>query len=93
MLQSAQSNFGPVLDVHALGVDVTSAGIGPGNNATKIASGTSLTTSYVAGILAVALGKYGNMSPEVLTAALKSNAYRGALGFPNDTTTDVAKLW
>ncbi|CAE6469164.1 unnamed protein product [Rhizoctonia solani] len=86
------SNFGPVLDVHALGVNVTSAGIGPGNNATKMASGTSLATSYVAGILAITLEKYGNMSPEDLTAALKSNAYKGALGFPN-TTTDVAQLW
>ncbi|CUA73346.1 Subtilisin-like protease 4 [Rhizoctonia solani] len=87
------SNFGSIIDAHALGVDIASAGIGPGSNATKVASGTSLAASYVTGILAVVLEKYGKMSPGDLTAAMKANAYKGALDFPENTTTDVAKLW
>ncbi|CAE6369306.1 unnamed protein product [Rhizoctonia solani] len=40
--KAPHSNFGSIIDAHALGVDITSAGIGPGSNATKVASGTSL---------------------------------------------------
>ena len=37
-------------------------------------SGTSMFTPYVAGILAIALGKYGQMSPASLSSSLNSHA-------------------
>ncbi|CAE6428322.1 unnamed protein product [Rhizoctonia solani] len=87
------SNFGPALDIQAFGVGVTSAWIGVGKNDTKTISGTSMATPYVAGVLAVALGKSGQMAPEDLTNALKYHASAGALDFSEDTTKDVARLW
>ncbi|CAE7198819.1 unnamed protein product, partial [Rhizoctonia solani] len=46
------SNYGSILDVWALGVNVRSAWIGS-NSAVNTISGTSMATPYVAGILAV----------------------------------------
>ncbi|CAE6482988.1 unnamed protein product [Rhizoctonia solani] len=86
------SNFGPVLDIQAPGVDINSAWNLPGNSSMKL-SGTSMATPYVAGVLAVALGKYGQMSPEALTSAMKLNAAPSAIGFPSETTNKIAQLW
>ncbi|KAF8676187.1 peptidase S8 family [Rhizoctonia solani] len=87
------SNFGPTVDIHSFGVNVESAWIGLTNNDTKTISGTSMATPHVAGILAVAIARHGNMDPADLTAAMKANAYKGATGFPSNTTTDIARLW
>jgi subtilisin family serine protease len=51
-----------VLDVWAPGVSILSSYIGS-TTATARLSGTSMATPYVAGILAVVLGEYGQVTP------------------------------
>lgn len=67
------SNFGKLIDVWAPGVNIKSAWIGS-PNAVNTISGTSMATPYVAGILAVALSKYGQMDPRALSDKLKEKA-------------------
>ncbi|KAF8596878.1 putative subtilisin-like serine protease [Ceratobasidium sp. AG-I] len=86
------SNYGPVVDVWALGVHVLSAWIGS-TTAVNTISGTSMATPAVAGILAVALGEYGNAKPSKLSAALKSHATPVVIGAPSGTTNLKAMLW
>ncbi|KAG8713439.1 subtilisin-like serine protease [Ceratobasidium sp. 394] len=86
------SNYGPIIDIQALGVSVRSAWIGS-PNASYTASGTSMATPFVAGILAVAIGEYGNMSPANLTAELKSHARAIVSDVPSGTTNLLATLW
>lgn len=86
------SNYGAVLDVWALGVNVRSAWIG-GTSATNSISGTSMATPQVAGILAVALGNYGQVSPASLSASLKSHAVAVVTGAPSGTTNLKAQSW
>ncbi|KAF8600738.1 subtilisin-like protein [Ceratobasidium sp. AG-I] len=69
------SNYGKLIDVWAPGVNIKSAWIG-NPDAENTISGTSMATPYVAGILAVALGKYGQMSPADLSEILKDNAVK-----------------
>ncbi|KAG9094415.1 subtilisin-like serine protease [Ceratobasidium sp. 370] len=86
------SNYGPILDVWALGVDVKSAWIG-GPDASNSISGTSMATPQVAGILAVALGSYGSVSPDSLSSSLKSHAVPVVTGAPVGTTKLKAQAW
>ncbi|KAG9077952.1 subtilisin-like serine protease, partial [Ceratobasidium sp. UAMH 11750] len=86
------SNYGPVLDVWALGVDVKSAWIGS-PDASNTISGTSMATPQVAGILAVALGSYGPVSPDSLSASLKEHAIPVVTGAPANTTKLKAQAW
>ncbi|QRV88460.1 cuticle-degrading protease [Ceratobasidium sp. AG-Ba] len=86
------SNYGSVVDVWALGVNVLSAWIGS-NTATNTISGTSMATPRVAGILAVALGEYGSVSPASLSSSLKSHAQAVVTGAPSGTTNLKAALW
>lgn len=79
------SNFGPVLDIFALGVNVQAAYIGS-PQATRYLSGTSMASPAVAGTLAVELSKYGNASPGVLQDRLKQNAKAVVTGQPEGTT-------
>ncbi|KAG9124884.1 subtilisin-like serine protease [Ceratobasidium sp. 392] len=79
------SNFGPAVDVWALGVNVKSAAIGS-NDASATLSGTSMATPQVAGILAVALGNSGPVAPADLSASLKSHAQPIVTGAPAGTT-------
>ncbi|CAE6482982.1 hypothetical protein ACGC1H_003461 [Rhizoctonia solani] len=67
------SNFGPTVDVWALGVNVESAWI-TGPDSSKALSGTSMSTPHVAGILASALSNHGRKSPKQLSDALEQNA-------------------
>ena len=55
------SNYGPVLDIFAPGVNIFSAWIRSTTAMLRL-SGTSMSKPYVAGILAIALGKDGQMS-------------------------------
>jgi len=82
---SSLSPSSAVVDVHALGVNVKSAWIGS-TTATNTISGTSMATPFVAGVLAVALGSYGSVTPASLSASLKSHAVSIATGFPSGTT-------
>ncbi|CAE6452005.1 unnamed protein product [Rhizoctonia solani] len=86
------SNFGSVVDVWALGVNVLSAWIGS-NTATNTISGTSMATPQVAGILAVVLGNEGQMKPAELSAALVKNAKPLVIGAPAGTTNLLADVW
>ncbi|CUA73345.1 Aqualysin-1 [Rhizoctonia solani] len=86
------SNYGSVLDVWALGVNVLSAWIGS-TAATNTISGTSMATPRVAGILAVALGDYGSVTPASLSASLKSHASALVTGAPSGTTNLLAQRW
>ncbi|KAG8737114.1 subtilisin-like serine protease [Ceratobasidium sp. 414] len=86
------SNYGPVLDVWALGVNVLSAWIGS-TTAEKVLSGTSMATPHVAGLLAAALGDYGQVSPASLSASLKSHAIAVVTGAPSGTTNLLAQRW
>ncbi|KDQ13665.1 hypothetical protein BOTBODRAFT_55912 [Botryobasidium botryosum FD-172 SS1] len=86
------SNFGSIVDVHALGVNVRSAWIGS-TSAVNTISGTSMATPAVAGILAVAIGNYGNKTPAALATDLKNNARSIATGFNSATTKLVATQW
>ncbi|KAF8596876.1 putative subtilisin-like serine protease [Ceratobasidium sp. AG-I] len=86
------SNYGSVVDVWALGVNVLSAWIGS-NTATNTISGTSMATPRVAGILAVALGSYGSVTPASLSASLKSHAQAVVTGAPSGTTNLKAVSW
>ena len=79
------SNFGPVLDVFALGVNVRAAYIG-NPQATAVLSGTSMASPAVAGTLAVELSKYGKASPADLQNSLKKNARAVVTGQPDTTT-------
>ncbi|KAG8791425.1 subtilisin-like serine protease [Ceratobasidium sp. 428] len=79
------SNYGPALDVWAPGVNITSAWIGS-PDATATHSGTSAAAPYVASILTIALGKYGQVTPESLSASLKSHGQPIVTGMPANTT-------
>ncbi|KAG8728650.1 subtilisin-like serine protease [Ceratobasidium sp. 428] len=86
------SNYGSVVDVWALGVNVLSAWIGS-TTATNTISGTSMATPRVAGYLAVALGDYGSVTPASLSASLKSHAAAVVSGAPSGTTNLLAQRW
>ncbi|KAG8714320.1 subtilisin-like serine protease [Ceratobasidium sp. 394] len=86
------SNYGSIVDIQALGVNVLSAWIGS-TTATNTISGTSMATPFVAGVLAVAIGEYGNKSPASLTADLKSHARAIVTGEPSGTTNLLATKW
>lgn len=87
------SNFGPSVDVWALGVDVTSAWVGPSGTETRVLSGTSMATPFVAGVLAVAIGEYGNKSPVDLSKDLQAHARPVVTGVPNGTTNLLVTQW
>ncbi|CAE6437503.1 unnamed protein product [Rhizoctonia solani] len=87
------SNFGVSVDVWALGVNVTSAWIGPVGTETRVLSGTSMATPFVAGVLAVAIGGYGNKLPADLSKDLKDNARPVVTGVPNGTTDLLVTQW
>ncbi|KAJ1311909.1 hypothetical protein OPQ81_010369 [Rhizoctonia solani] len=71
------SNFGSSIDVWALGVDVTSAWIGPSGTETMVLSGTSMATPFVAD----------------LSKDLKNHARPVVKGAPNGTTNLLVAQW
>ncbi|EJD40234.1 peptidase 1 [Auricularia subglabra TFB-10046 SS5] len=82
------SNSGPLVDIHAPGVAITSAFIGS-NTATHVYSGTSQATPHVSGLVAVYISLNGNTTPDDLIANLWSQD--GAIsGLPSDTINRFA---
>ncbi|KAF8597654.1 putative subtilisin-like serine protease [Ceratobasidium sp. AG-I] len=86
------SNYGSIVDIQAPGVNILSAWIGS-TTASNTISGTSMATPFVAGILAFALGEYGQVTPASLSASLKSHALAVVTGEPSGTTNLLATKW
>ncbi|GID26265.1 putative Ig domain-containing protein [Paractinoplanes brasiliensis] len=80
------SNFGPVLDLFAPGVNIRSDFYGS-NTMTAVASGTSMASPHVAGAAALALDASPAMTPAQVSAYLVKNATPGKIkdvkGSPN----------
>ncbi|KAG8709061.1 subtilisin-like serine protease [Ceratobasidium sp. 395] len=83
------SNYGSVLDVWALGVNVRSAWIGS-STATNTISGTSMAAPGVAGLIAVHVGNSGG-TPAAVSSALKAAARGVVTGAPSGTTNLLAQ--
>ncbi|MBL7254176.1 S8 family peptidase [Paractinoplanes lichenicola] len=80
------SNFGPVLDLFAPGVNIRSDFYGS-DYSTAVASGTSMASPHVAGAAALALDASPTMTPAQVAAYLVKNATAGKVkdlkGSPN----------
>ncbi|PFH47792.1 hypothetical protein AMATHDRAFT_6424 [Amanita thiersii Skay4041] len=86
------SNYGNVLDVFAPGVNVISAWIGS-TDATLEASGTSMATPHVAGLMAYLISRDKNVSPSTMSTKIASSAVQGALtGIPSGTPNLIAQI-
>ncbi len=73
------SNFGPVLDLYAPGVNIRSDAVGGGS---FTMSGTSMAAPHVAGAAAVYWGLHPAASAGTVSAAIKAQATRGVIAFP-----------
>jgi subtilisin family serine protease len=79
------SNYGPLVDLHAPGVDVLSAWI-TGNTSTAVLSGTSMASPHVAGVAALYLQTNRTASPSTVQAAIVNNSTGGVIsGLPAGT--------
>ncbi|KAL1837147.1 hypothetical protein VTJ49DRAFT_4212 [Mycothermus thermophilus] len=86
------SNFGPVVDIFAPGVDVNSAFIGS-DTAFRSLSGTSMASPHVAGLAAYLMALEGLTTAESVSNRIKQLAQQtGARvrGGPRNTTTLIA---
>lgn len=86
------SNFGPIVDVFAPGVDVLSVGIET-DTATQVLSGTSMASPHVAGLAAYLMALEGITGVQDVSDRIKELAQAtGARvkGSPRGTTTLIA---
>lgn len=82
------SNYGPMVDLFAGGVDITSSWTGS-QNATKTISGTSMAAPQVAGLAAYILGRDGPMDVADLAEQLRDLATKGKITkLPTSVKTD-----
>jgi cerevisin len=86
------SNYGNAIDVWAPGVSITCAWIGSAWTTTTL-SGSSASMAYVAGVLAVAISRYGNKKPADLVKDLTQHARGSVQGNPSGTTNLLAQVW
>jgi len=84
------SNFGPIVDIFAPGVNVLSVGI-RNNSATNILSGTSMATPHITGLAAYLMALEGITDIDQVAARIGALAQRtGALVKGNEgNTTDL----
>ncbi|HJT28396.1 MAG TPA: S8 family peptidase [Pyrinomonadaceae bacterium] len=75
------SNYGPLLDLFAPGVGIPSAWIG-GDLMIATASGTSMASPHVAGVVALYLQNHRTASPATVRSALVGNSTEGAISNP-----------
>ena len=73
------SNYGPILDLWAPGVDVRSDAVGGGS---ATATGTSMAAPYVSGAAAIYWGLHPSASASSVESAVVSQATQGVIGFP-----------
>ncbi|MER5867390.1 S8 family serine peptidase [Kitasatospora sp. NPDC002040] len=81
------SNYGPLVDIHAPGADITSAGIAYDEDSTTM-SGTSMASPHVAGAAALYLADHRTATPAQVSAALTAKATAGSLWGLQDDTAD-----
>lgn len=79
------SNYGPTLDLFAPGVSIPSAWIG-GDLMIATASGTSMASPHVAGVVALYLQNHRTASPATVRSALVGNSTEGAVRNPGQET-------
>ena len=72
------SNYGPTLDLFAPGVSIPSAWIG-GDLMIATASGTSMASPHVAGVVALYLQNHRTASPATVRSALVGNSTEGVV--------------
>jgi len=75
------SNYGPTLDLFAPGVSIPSAWIG-GDLMIATASGTSMASPHVAGVVALYLQNHRTASPATVSSALVGNSTEGVVSNP-----------
>lgn len=73
------SNYGPVLDLFAPGVSIPSAWIGTGDLMFATASGTSMASPHVAGVVALYLETHRSASPAAVRSALVGASSAGVV--------------
>lgn len=76
------SNYGPALDLFAPGVNIPSAWIGSNNQMIATATGTSMASPHVAGVVALYLQNHRSASPAEVRSALVSNSTAGVVKNP-----------
>ncbi|HYV09467.1 MAG TPA: S8 family peptidase [Pyrinomonadaceae bacterium] len=79
------SNYGPTLDLFAPGVGIPSAWIG-GDLMIATASGTSMASPHVAGVVALYLQNHRTASPATVSSALVGNSTEGVVSNPGQET-------
>ncbi|KAF8328668.1 peptidase S8/S53 domain-containing protein [Cantharellus anzutake] len=91
----SHSNYGKVITVFVLGMNVISAWKGPGLQGTRTLSGTAPAAASAASMLACALYQYGWMSPAEGKEGMQWHAEGVVEGQPPGipTTTLLAKYW
>ena len=72
------SNYGPILDIFAPGVSIPSAWVG-GDLMIATASGTSMASPHVAGVVALYLQTHRSASPAEVRSALVGNSTAGVV--------------
>ena len=83
------SNFGSLVDINAPGVSITSAWY-TSNTATKVLSGTSMTTPHVTGAAALYLESNPGATPQQVADALADNATTSVItGIPAGTVNKL----
>lgn len=81
------SNYGPTIDLFAPGVSIPSAWIG-GDLMIATASGTSMASPHVAGVVALYLQNHRTASPATVQSALVGNSTEGAVSNAGQETTN-----
>ena len=73
------SNYGATIDLFAPGVSIPSAWIGENNVMMVTASGTSMASPHVAGVVALYLQSHRSASPATVRSALVGNSTTGVV--------------
>ncbi|WET81251.1 S8 family peptidase [Amycolatopsis sp. QT-25] len=85
--QASFSNYGPVVDLYAPGVDITSSWAS-GDDAENTISGTSMAAPHVAGAAALYLSAHPDATPAQVAEGLVAAAADGKIGNPTGGTAN-----
>ncbi|MGX4735201.1 S8 family peptidase [Kitasatospora griseola] len=84
---ASYSNYGPLVDLHAPGDEITSAGIAYDEDS-DVMSGTSMASPHAAGAAALYLADHRTATPAQVSTALTSAATSGSIGALEPGTPD-----